>query len=145
MNGIKKVLVLALFALAGAAWAGECVSVPVLGEYTDPGTGHRMLCTGTVDFAWTPGTDGERAPGWAFAGGISIEVMDSSTGARHHYLGGCTDRVPVAEGASVHIERPVWQFGCACAPQFTGVFVLDLEVPEAAKTPVANVVAFLGR
>jgi hypothetical protein len=76
---------------------------------------------------------------------VSIAVMDSSTGARYHYFGGCNDCVSVGEGEQVYLERPVWVFGCACAPRFTGVLGLELAVPAAARIPVVNVVALVGR
>lgn len=145
MGGMKKVMVVVLLALACAAWAKDRVSVPVLGEYTDTGSGHRMLYTGTVDFAWTPGAYGTGTAGWAFTGAIYLAVMDSSTGARFHYFGGCNDCVPLLEGERVDIERPVWLFGCSCAPRFTGVLALGLTVPPSAEYPAVETVAFVGR
>lgn len=145
MNGMRNVLVLALLALACAAWAEQRVSVPVVGEYTDVGSGHRMLYTGTVDFVWTRDALDDGTGGWAFTGSLALAVMDGATGERYHYFGACADCVAIADGERIEIERPVWAFGCACAPRFTGVLALALTMPVAAERPRVNVVALVGR
>ncbi len=145
MGGMKKVVVVVLLAMASAVWAQERVSVPVVGEYTDTGTSHLMLYTGTVDFVWTPDALDDGTEGWAFTGSLALAVMDSATGARYHYFGACADCLAIADGERIEIERPVWIFGCACAPRFTGVLALALTMPVAAERPRANVVALVGR
>lgn len=145
MGTIRKVAVAVLVLLGCAAWAGDRVTVEVVGEYTDTGTGHRMLYAGTVDFTWTAEAAGGGTPEWAYTGFLAIEVMDAATGARYHYFGGCVDCIPLDEGRRVEIERQVLLFGCGCAPRFTGSVTLGLEGRSGASIPLVTSFAMVGR
>ncbi len=141
----RKILICAFIALSlGVSSWGDtpaAVTVPVHGQYWEPGAGGWLNYSGLMTFTWTQNAAGQ----WGMSGKFVGSAWCLNTGAGYTLYGYCADCVEGAPGEKLMLSKDLIALDGQGQPAFTTGVSLALTIPGAAGLPSVTVVALGSR